>query len=208
MIDPQLDHIVYAAPDLDDLVASFRDRTGIDPPFGGRHPGKGSRNHLVKLGDTAYLELIGPDDPSLPGRGTTAWGIDKLDAPRVVAWLIHPTDIDATIARARERGYEPGDVAPMSRDTPDGATLRWRLAKQPPDNKDGLVPALIDWQDSPHPATADLPEAPLVAFTGTHPDPAAVRADLAALDAHLDVSEGPVGLQVVIDTPKGRVTLS
>lgn len=208
MIEPSLDHIVYATPDLDELVASFRDRTGVDPPFGGRHPGKGSRNHLVNLGGSAYLELIGPDDPSAPGRGTTAWGIHELTGPRIVAWLVHPADLDATVAHARERGYEPGDVKPMSRDTPEGTTLHWRLAKEPPDNRDGLVPALIDWQQSPHPTTAGLPELPLVSFTGYHPDPDTVRAGLDALGVQLDLEQGPPGFEVVLETPNGKVTLS
>ena len=39
MTEPLLDHVVLAGPDLDRLVADFRDRTGIDPKLGGRHPG-------------------------------------------------------------------------------------------------------------------------------------------------------------------------
>lgn len=208
MIEPLLDHIVYAAPDVDELVASFEERTGVRAPFGGRHIGKGSRNHLVKIGPLAYLELIGPDDPSAPGRGTTAWGIHELTGPRVVAWLVHPNDLDTTVDVARQRGYEPGEVQPMSRRTPDGSLLRWRLAKWPPDNKDGLVPALIDWQDSPQPATGDLPELPLLSFAGRHPDPEAVHKDLEALGVSLDLDRGEPGLELVLDTPNGQVTLS
>jgi hypothetical protein len=36
-------------------------------------------------------------------------------------------DIDAAVARARARGYDPGEVAGLQRATPTGAVLRWRL---------------------------------------------------------------------------------
>ncbi|GAA2715399.1 hypothetical protein ACFY2R_29150 [Micromonospora olivasterospora] len=42
----------------------------------------------------------------------------------------------------------------------------------------------------------------------THPDPSAVRRDLAALGVHLDVTAGsPAGLEAVLDSPRGPVTL-
>lgn len=206
MTEPLLDHIVYAAPDIDELIASFAERTGISPPLGGRHVGRGSRNYLVGLGGSAYLELIGPDDPTAPGRGTTAFGIDTLTEPRIVTWMIHPKDIEATVARAREAGYDPGEIGPLSRRTPDGTLLEWRLTR-PPHSYDGVVPSLIDWLDAPHPTTSGLPELPLVSFSATHPEPDSVATGLSAVGAELDVSAGPVGFEVVLDTPNGHVTL-
>lgn len=207
MIEPLLDHIVYAAPDIDELVASFRERTGVEPPLGGRHVGRGTRNYLVGLGGQVYLELIGPDDPTLPGRGTTAFGIDKLTAPRIAAWVIRPKDFDEHIARARRNGYDPGVVRPLSRRKPDGTLLEWRLTQEPPNNRDGLVPTLIDWLDAEHPTASGLPELTLRSFVGFHPDPDAVRADLAALGVELEVRQGEPGFEVVLDTPKGEVIL-
>jgi hypothetical protein len=208
MTEPLLDHIVYAAPDIDELVASFTELTGVEPPLGGRHVGRGSRNYLVNLGGQAYLELIGPDDPTLPGRGTTAFGIDRLEAPRIVTWLIHPEDIEARVARARANGYDPGEIGPLSRRTPDGTLLEWRLTRNAPDNRDGLVPGLIDWLDAPHPTTSGLPELPLVSFMGRHPEPELVRRDLDALGVALELRRGAPGFEVVLDSPNGLVRLS
>ena len=206
-IDPLLDHIVYAAPDIDELVAAFEQLTGIAPPLGGRHVGRGTRNYLVGLGGEAYLELIGPDDPTVPGRGTTAFGIDTLTEPRIVTWLVHPEDLDARVATARSNGYDPGEIGPLSRRTPDGTLLEWRLTRNPADNRAGLVPGLIDWLASPHPTTTGLPVLPLVSFTGFHPEPEVVRRDLAAVGAELEIRDGEPGFEVVLDTPRGRVTL-
>lgn len=207
MIEPMLDHLVYAAPDLDALVADFTDRTGVAPVLGGRHVGRGTRNHLVGLGGAAYLELIGPDDPAatpLPG----VFGIDRLGAPRLAAWVVRPADLDAAVRRSRDGGYDPGDIAPLSRRTPDGHLLEWRLTPNRGDRFDGLAPALIDWQDARHPTEGGLPEVVLVSLTGRHPDPRAVQQALAALDVTLDVGAGPPALEAVLDTPRGPITIS
>jgi hypothetical protein len=206
MTEPRLDHLVLASPDLDALVADFTRRTGVEPVLGGRHVGRGTRNHLVGLGGSAYLELIGPDDPAvrpLP----EIFGIDRLTGPRLVAWVVRPRDIEATVARAREGGYDPGDIAPLSRRTPAGDLLEWRLTPNRGDRFGGLAPALIDWLDARHPTADALPQLGLVSLTGHHPDPPAVRRALAALDVELDVTPGPPGLEAVLDTPNGRTTL-
>ena len=206
MTEPRLDHLVYAGPDLDALVADFTRRTGVEPVLGGRHVGRGTRNHLVGLGGAAYLELIGPNDPAarpLP----EIFGIDRLTGPRLAAWVVRPADIEATVEKAREGGYDPGDIAPLSRRTPAGNLLEWRLTPNRGDRFGGLAPALIDWLDARHPTADGLPQLGLVSLTGYHPDPPAVRAALAALDVQLDITAGPAGLQAVLDTPHGHITL-
>jgi hypothetical protein len=202
-----LDHLVYAAPDLDALVAEFTERTGVAPVPGGRHVGRGTRNHLVGLGGSAYLELIGPDDPAarpLPG----VFGIDRLTGPRLAAWVVRPADLDTAVRNARERGYDPGDISPLSRRTPDGHLLEWRLTPNRGDRFGGLAPALIDWQDARHPTEGGLPQVVLVSLTGRHPDPLGVKRALSALDVTLDVSEGLPALEAVLDTPRGPITIT
>ena len=206
MTEPRLDHLVYASTDLDALVADFTHRAGMAPVLGGRHVGRGTRNFLVGLGGSAYLELIGPDDPTavpLP----EIFGIDRLAGPRLAAWVVRPSDIEATVAAAREGGYDPGDIAPLSRRTPAGDLLEWRLTPNRGDRFGGLAPALIDWLDARHPTADGLPQLALVSLTGHHPDPPAVRSALAALDVELDVTTGPPGLQAVLDTPNGHITI-
>ncbi len=207
MTEPNLDHIVLAGPNLDELVAHFAERTGIQPKLGGRHPG-GTRNYLVRLTPTAYLEIIGPDvlSPEVPL--PTAFGINEFAEPRIAAFMVHPADIEKTIANAQAAGYDAGPLSPLSRETPEGDLLQWRLTRNAPNNLNGLVPTLIDWADTPHPSQSGLPEAELVSLTGRHPDAAAVREAHAALGVTLEVHEADEpGFTLVIDTPKGRVTL-
>ncbi|MGW7519445.1 VOC family protein [Streptomyces sp. NPDC054796] len=213
-----LDHLVYATPDLERTVEEVAELTGVRPAAGGSHPGMGTRNVLLGLGGGRYFEIVGPDREQPEPDGPRWFGIDALDGPRLVHWAVRTTDIDATVAGARERGYEPGEPVAMPRHTPEGDVLSWRLTLPPtrPQGADGLVPFLLDWGTTTHPSARDLPVLPLISFTATHPEPAAVRAALAALDvagdeagpgAGLDVRTGPVpGLTAVLEGHHGPVT--
>ena len=67
-IEPSLDHLVYAVPDLDVATREITAATGVAPTEGGRHLRRGTRNVLVGLGETSYLEIIGrdPEHPPTP----------------------------------------------------------------------------------------------------------------------------------------------
>lgn len=205
---PTLDHLVLAAPDLTSAVRTFADRTGVEPVRGGSHLGLGTANFLVDLGNGGYLEIIGPD-PEQPAPVTPRpFGIDELTEARLVTWAVRIDDIDALVAQARDGGYDAGDPRPMSRRTPDGELLEWRVTAPRFDYADGLVPFLIDWGDSPHPTTRHLPRTALREFRAVHPDPASVRPALAAMriDLHIDIGE-PADLRAVVDGATGLVAL-
>ncbi|MGY0490074.1 VOC family protein [Streptomyces sp. WG-D5] len=198
-IPPLLDHLVYATPDLAATVAEFARRTGVTPAPGGPHIGLGTRNHLVGLGGSTYLEIVGPDPEQPEPQRPRPFGIDTLAAPAMVTWAIRPADLDATAAA----GQGVGPVRAMSRRRPDGTLLEWRLTL---DGSAGVVPFLIDWGDTPHPAVG-LPAVTLVSVSAGAPDPAGVRDRLAALGTALDVTEGPARLAARLDTPSGVLDL-
>ena len=198
---PALDHLVLAGPDLAALVADFTARTGVTPARGGSHTGRGTANHLVGLGGTSYLELIGPDPEQAEPAAPRPFGLDDLTAVRVVTWAVRPDDLDATIARACATGYDPGDASAMSRRTPAGDELRWRLT---PDR--GPLPFLIDWGSSTHPTAAGLPTVGLASFRVRHPHPGPLREHLLALGVTAEVEPAAAaGLRVVLTTPRGPV---
>lgn len=178
-----LDHIVIAGPDLDALIDWFADLTGVHAPRGGAHP-TGTANALVALTRAGrrgphYIELIGPDpdrvDPAIP----TTFGIDGLDVPAVVAYSVHPADIDATAETARKGGVDLGTVQPLSRRTPSGELLEWRLTRGAEHRLD--LPFLIDWGSTPHPGLGPLPTLELVTFERVEPDPSELEGETAAL---------------------------
>ncbi len=57
----QLDHLSIIAPSLADGVAHVRACLDIDVPYGRVHPDMGTHNHLLRLGDDVYLEIIAVD---------------------------------------------------------------------------------------------------------------------------------------------------
>lgn len=179
-----LDHLVLATPDLAATVAEVARLTGTRPVPGGAHPGQGTANFLLGLGEGAYLEIIGPDpDQADPGR-PRPFGIDGLTEARLATWAVRVQGLDEAVAASREAGYDPGEPWGMSRHAPDGANLTWRLTLDKDGRHRGVVPFLIDWGRSPHPS-ADLPAVPLVGLEGVHPHPERVEPHIEALGAKL-----------------------
>lgn len=199
-------------PDLSKARQSFERATGVSAAFGGRHAGMGTHNAIVPLGGETYVELIAPDpDAANPG-APRPFGLDDLDAPRLVTWAVRSRAIEADVELARANGFDPGIVLAMTREEPDGHVLRWRLTLRSEPACGGLIPFVIDWGNARHP-TASVADGEhrgeLTRFTGQHPDPAAVREDLTALGCALEVERASrPGLRAVIAGPGGSITLA
>lgn len=181
----QIDHLVYAAPDLAAAVAELEASFGVRAQAGGKHTGQGTCNALLALGPQTYLEIIAPD----PGQPTPPmprpFGIDDLRRGGLVSWALACGDIDAAVARARSGGYDPGEVAGGQRAAPGGAVLRWRLTLNAMPGS--LIPFLISWGDTEHPARSAPPGLTLEAFNLEHPDPSSLAPLLTALGADVEI---------------------
>jgi Glyoxalase-like domain len=179
-----IDHLIYRAPDLADAVAEMEERLGVRAQAGGQHTGLGTHNALLALGPQTYLEIIAPDprQPQPPARWSGPAGASRSG---LAGWAIACHDIDTAVARARSRGYDPGEVSSMQRATPTGAVLRWRLTLGAAFG--GLVPFLISWGDTEHPARSAPRGLILESFWLEHPDPASLAPLLTALDADTQI---------------------
>jgi hypothetical protein len=208
MSQAALDHLVYATPDLEASVAELAGRLGVAPVAGGQHIGHGTRNFLLPFEGMSYLELIGPDPAQPDFAGVRSFGLDTLSTPQLVGWALRVHDIDRFVAEARARGYDPGAVRAMSRRRPDGVVLEWRLTDYPGSEPPVLLPFLIDWGDSPHPASSGEPRATLLDFHIEAREPEALRRDLTALGFTPEVQAGPVyRLVATVRGPSGEVVL-
>ena len=204
----QIDHLVYATPDLDLGINTIVKLTGVRATAGGQHPGLGTRNALVALGPASYLEIIGPDPDQPKPAGSRRFGIDDLKAPRLLTWVAKGTELAPFVNRARANGVLLGDVISGSRKRPDGVVLSWRYTDPNVVLEDRLVPYFIDWGTSPHPAMTAAPGLSLRALRAEHPDPERAARTLRQLGIDLPVRRGAKpSLIATIDSPKGRIEL-
>lgn len=210
----ELDHLVYGVPNLAEAIVEFQNRLGVAPREGGRHEGMGTHNAILPLNDTKYVELIAKDPTASTPNQPRPFGLDALTTPRLITWATRTSDIEAAATRSRNAGYDPGIILPMSRREPGGEELRWKLSLPTSPEAmigDGLVPFIIDWGNTPHPAHAATdgePQCELVSFTGRHQDPGPTVRALAALGAELEVASGAApGLRAELRGPAGSLVL-
>ena len=75
-IQTQIDHLVIGARSLTEGVNYVKDLLGVDMPYGGVHPKMGTHNHLMQLGNDAFLEIIAVNHNSEPPDRPRWFGLD------------------------------------------------------------------------------------------------------------------------------------
>lgn len=204
----RVDHLVYATPDLDRGISEIETMLGVKANPGGQHPGRGTRNALVSLGPSTYLEIFAPDPTQPSPKAPKAFELDNLKSSRLVAWYVKSQDLDRTRSEAVRAGVPLGEIRSGSRRRSDGVEISWRFTDPLVLVADGIVPLFIDWGRSPHPSESTAGGASLIALRAEHPDATQVRLLLQKLGTDLPVVSRPApALSAVIDCPKGRVVL-
>ncbi len=141
-----VDHLLIATDDLDAAAAAIG-RLGLPVAAGGRHPGWGTANRIVPLGD-AYLELVAVVDRAAAAANVFGRWVAAA-APGPLGWAVRSDDLDAT---ARRLGL---DVQAGSRAAADGRVLRWRTAGLERAAAEPTLPFFIAWDaGTPFPGAA------------------------------------------------------
>jgi len=152
-----VDHVILAIDSLDRGIDLLRNATGITPTQGGVHPGRGTQNALLGLGQGRYLELIAPnpDDTAASARATAATRgayFRQFRSLTPIGWAVHVSDVGAERARLLRAGLRPGPITPGSRATGDRRLLRWQTLN-PWGQERGVLPFVIAWDaTTPHPS--------------------------------------------------------
>jgi hypothetical protein len=207
----ELDHLIYAVPDLDAAVKHLGEALGVRPAAGGQHTGRGSPNMLLALGEGRYFEVIARDPGQSDPPRTRPFGLDELTAPRLVTWAVRAPGIEEAAADAAARGCDPGAVENGGRELPEGGRIVWRrTAGGDTEELGGVAPFFVEWgEETPHPSLDAPAGCRLVALRGEHPRTEEVERCLDVLQAELAVAFGEEPrLIATIEGPAGRLDLS
>lgn len=202
-----LDHLIYAVPDLHKGMEEIENLFGIKPIIGGQHSGFGSWNALVSLGPEIYLEILAPDPQQVDVQAK--WlGLENLTAPKITRWAAKTEQIEKMTVHAKKEGLDLGTIFPGSRTKPNGTVLNWKLTNPTINPGDGIIPFLIDWGNSEHPETHLPKGCQLMKMEALHPAPEKIQQSLKKLNLDVEVKQGKESeLIATIQTPKGIVLL-
>ncbi len=204
-----VDHLVYAVPNLKKAVTELKKRLGVAPVMGGQHRSRGTHNALVHLGKGCYLEVIAPDPDNDTFSGQRWMGLDLISKPRITRWAVKSNNLNRDRAYLATVDPRLGDLKGGSRKKPDGSKLIWKASVTLPDPEVEVLPFVIDWKGVEHP-TSSLPQTcNLVELRGTHPTPFLIETAIHSLniDMKLGVAD-ETSLTAVIETPNGIVELT
>lgn len=203
-----IDHLLWATPDLAGGCRRFADLAGVEAVRGGRHPGVGTENALVGLGDERYLEIIALD-PTQSERSSLGLALEGLRGPGLFTWCARASDVGSIASAARKAGLDAGGPVAMSRERPDGSRLEWRLLFLEGHEEGLLLPFFIEWgEGTVHPSRGAPGGCRLERFVLVHPVPGRLSELLAALGLEVAVTAGPSPRMVAeLETPRGPLTL-
>ena len=136
----EIDHIIVCVADLEEASNWFLESHGLASVPGGRHPGHGTANRIIPLGET-YLEVVAVLDSTEASRSVFGRWVAGRNPPPIAAdaLVIRTDDIEADSSAL---GLA---AVPMSRQKPDGSTLSWRFAGVEKMIEEGH-PAVIEWE--------------------------------------------------------------
>ena len=201
-----IDHLILGINSLDSGLKEFATLTGVTPIRGGEHPGVGTENALVALGQGAYLELIAPKPGVTPKSFAIVSSLERLTP---IGWALHTDSLQPLLDQLRKANLSILGPFPGSRVTPEGKLLAWQTA-HPASPGLEAAPFLIEWgATSAHPSTTAPGGCRLSGMTVVEPAPAQLNAFFQLLGLELLAEEGPKRqLKFTLSCPRGEITFS
>ncbi len=203
----RIDHLVWYNADLAEGQRFFSERMDCASAYGGEHPGEGTANAVMALGESTYLEILGRD--LAQGDAGLDLEVKALDGSGLYHWAVGGVDLGMLAERAKNAGLEGGALVPGGRMKPDGKWLGWTCFGIRNHGFGSLVPFFIDWMESEHPAVAAPPGGRLVDFEVRTPNAAGLREVFRALGLDIRVTAaGQASVIATLESGKGRVEVS
>jgi hypothetical protein len=201
----RIDHLVWYSPEL---ATGERHFASMDLPaaYGGEHPGDGTCNSLLSLGDATYVEILARD-PKQPA-GSLDKELAGLKGQGLYHWAVGGVDLAAVARKAKDAEYKAREGVSGGRRRPDGRLLNWKLAGLHDHPFGALVPFFIDWTDSDHPALDAPRGGKLGGIELFSPEAARLNALFKALGLDLTVAQGAkAGIAFTLASKRGPLRL-
>jgi catechol 2,3-dioxygenase-like lactoylglutathione lyase family enzyme len=204
----QIDHLVFAADDLETGRAWMERTLGVAPGGAGVHPLMGTHNALWSLGG-CYLEVIAVD----PTAEVTRPRWFGLDDPQVRASLQQGPRLLTWVARVDDLTHALGATAlPLGEGVRVTRTgLHWDLSVRPDGAlvEQGRAPTLIEWPADVTTPERSLPDSGItlerLTIAGASLD---VQTLVREIEAVQCVASPSSSLSATFTTPRGPVSLT
>ena len=189
--------MLVAVTDLAAAARAIDDEYGLRAEGGGRHPGWGTANCIVPLGD-AYLELITTVDTAVAARSSFGrWvAASQSELLRPLGWAVRTDRIDEVASRlglTLEAGSRTGR---------DGELVKWRLAGVQEAAAEPALPFFIGWEPGTRlpgrVRTAHITGEIGIAEVRVSGDPHRIKAWLGAHHVPIEIRPGPPAITAVV----------
>ena len=200
---------VYCVPDLEIALDRFKNDYGIEAIIGGRHLDQGTKNAIVSLGQSVYLELLAIDKSSSKNIEHHWMGIDYLTSPKITRWAIVSDQINEDLKTIAAYKTDLAKSHQGSRVMTNGGLLSWQMSLPSYRPEVELMPFLLNWSESDHHPTEQLrQQAKIIAFDLYHPAPNDLQTYFEQLDLDIKIQAGTSSMiSLTLEGPKGRLTL-
>lgn len=149
----EIDHLVIGAGSLTQGVNYVKNLLNVDIPYGGEHQKMGTHNHLMRLGDGVFLEVIAVNRQAEPPQRPRWFGLDdpfirhKIEhQPALLTWVVNTQNLNELIQNAN---FSLGKAELICR-----GDLSWHFGL-PGDGRllaGGMLPYAIQWHTDKHPS--------------------------------------------------------
>jgi hypothetical protein len=200
----KVDHVILGINDLQKGIEELESRTGVRAEFGGAHPGRGTQNALISLGEHHYLEILAPNPKEKGGERTDE--LRGLTTLTPIGWAARANDLLATQRLLREHGAQTGEIRPGARKRPDGTRLAWKtLDYTSPASP--LLPFFIEWDHATaHPSATSPGGCRLAGLFLEDPNPSVLQDALQAAGVGVEVRKGKESrIHLSLACPRGTV---
>ena len=193
----ELDHVLVAVTDLAAAARAIEAEHGLRAEEGGRHPGWGTANCIVPLGDV-YIELVTVVDAAAAARSSFGRWVTASQSELLcpLGWAVRTDELDEVAPRLGltiEEGSRTGR---------HGEFVRWRLAGVEEAAAEPALPFFIEWA----PGTRLPGRARAVHATGkvrvaeirVSGDPHHIKTWLGTHQVPVDIRQGPSAITALV----------